>query len=63
MIIVEKEVNLESLTCTFIPEVFRDRTWTPLFTGFGNVCDPLVGEFLSNAIEEGDHLNCWVRGT
>jgi len=58
MIIVQREVNLESLSCTFILEVFRDRTWTPLLTGFGNVCDPLVREFFLNAIEEVDHLNC-----
>lgn len=28
MIIGEGEVNLESLSHTFIPKVFKDRTWT-----------------------------------
>ena len=63
MIIGEREVNLESLSHTFIPEVFRDRTWTSLLTIFGNVCDPQVREFFSNAIVEEDHLNYCVRGT
>ena len=63
MIIVEREVNLESLSYTFIPEVFRDRVWGPFLTGFGIVCDPLIREFFSNAIMEGDQLNCWIRGT
>lgn len=58
MIIVEREVNLESLSHTFIPKVFRDRTWGPLLTGFRIVCDPLIWEFFSIAIVEGDHLNC-----
>ena len=63
MIIVEREVNLESLSYTFIPEVFRDRVWGPFLTGFGIVYDPLIREFFSNAIMEGDQLNCWIRGT
>lgn len=62
MIIVEREVNLESLSATFISEVFRDRTWTPLLTGSTKVCDPLVQKFFLNAFEEEDHLNCWVLG-
>lgn len=50
VIIVERELNLESLSHSFIPEVFRDRTWTPLLTGFGNVCNPIVRDFFSNEI-------------
>ena len=50
MIIVEREVNLESLSHTSIPDVFRERTWTPILTGFGDVCEPLVWEFFSNAV-------------
>lgn len=50
MIIVEREVNLESLSHTFIPEMFKERTWTPILTGFGDVCEPLVREFLNAAV-------------
>ena len=50
MIIVEREVNLESLSYTFILEVFRERTWTLILTGFGDVSEPLVWEFFSNAV-------------
>ena len=57
VIIVEREVNLESLSYTFILEVFGDKVWGPFLIGFGIVCDSLIQEFLSNAIMEGDHLN------
>ena len=62
MIIVEREVNLDSLSQTFIPEVFRDWTWTKFLDGLTKVWDPIIQEFFSNVIVEGEHLNCWVRG-
>ena len=63
MFIVEREVNLESLSHTFILEVFRERTWTPLLIGFGDVCEPLVQEFFSNAVVNACLIDYWVRGT
>ena len=62
MIIVEREVDLGFLENTFIPNMFRDRTWAPLLTGTVEVHDILNWEFFSDAFKEGDHLNCWVRG-
>ena len=62
MIIVEREVDLGFLENTFIPNMFRDRTWAPLLTGTVEVHDILIWEFFSDAFKEGDHLNCWVRG-
>lgn len=47
---MEREVNLESLSHSFIPKVIRDRTWTPLLIGFGNVCNPIVRDFFLNEI-------------
>ncbi|KAK9993898.1 hypothetical protein SO802_023601 [Lithocarpus litseifolius] len=62
VIIVEREVDFGSLANTFIPDVFRDRTWAPLLTGIVEVHDILVREFFLNAFKEGDHLNYWVKG-
>ena len=62
IIIVEREVDLPSLKGTFIPNMFRDHTWAPLLTGSLDVHHILVWKFFSNAIVEGNHLNCWVRG-
>lgn len=45
VIIVERKVNLESLSQTFILEVFRDRTWTKLLTGLERVWEPVILEF------------------
>ena len=62
VIIVEREVDLGSLENSFIPNVFRDCTWASLLTGAVEVHNILIQEFFSNAFEEGDHLNCWVKG-
>lgn len=62
VIIVERQVDLRSLTNTLIPEVFKDLTWTPILIATVEVHDTSVREFFSNAFEEGDHLNYWVRG-
>ena len=38
----EREVNLEALSNTFILDVFKDHSWTPLLTGFTKVYDTLI---------------------
>ena len=53
---------MHQLSQTFIPAVFRTRGWSPLLLGFGNVCESLMGEFVSNTIAHDGHLDCWVRG-
>ena len=58
VIIVEREVDLESLENTFIPNVFRDHIWAPLLTSLVEVHDILIWELFSNALIKGDHLNC-----
>ena len=55
-------MDLRSLEDTFIPDVLKDYTWVPLLIGLVDVHHILVWEFFLNAIVEGDHLNCWVRG-
>ena len=42
VIIVEREVNLDSLSQSFILEVFKDRTWTKLLNRSTNVWDPVI---------------------
>ena len=53
---------MESLKDTFIPKVFKERTWTKLLNPMGDVFEDIIGEFFANAIVEGDHINCWLRG-
>ena len=60
-IIVERVVQLESLEGTFIPEIFKERTWTELLNPSGVVYSEIISEFFSNAIAKEDHINCWVR--
>ena len=60
-IIMERVVKLETLEDTFIPEVFKERTWTKLLNPIGVVYLEIIREFFSNAIVEGDHIDCWVR--
>ena len=60
-IIMERVVQLETLEDTFIPEVFKERTWTKLLNPVGVVYLEIIREFFSNAIVEGDHIDCWVR--
>ena len=63
MIIVEMEVNLESLSYTFILKVFRDRTWTSSSHEIWECARSSSLDSFLNATVEGDRLNCWVRGT
>ena len=56
-IIMERVVQLETLEDTFIPEVFKERTWTIREFFYSKI----IREFFSNATMEGDHINCWVR--
>ena len=60
-IIMERVVKLETLEDTFIPEVFKERTWTKLLNLVGVVYSEIIREFFSNATVEGDHINYWVR--
>ena len=60
-IVMERVVQLESIEDTFIPEVFKERTWTKLLNPVGVVYLEIIKEFFSNATVEGDTINCWVR--
>ena len=60
-IIMEMVVHLESLEGTFIPEVFKERTWTKLLNPVEVVYSEIIREFFSNAAIDGDHIECWVR--
>ena len=62
LIVLERSVDLESLKDTFIPEVFKERMWTKLLNPMGDVFGDIIHEFFANAIVEGDHINCWLRG-
>ena len=59
-IILERVVELETLENTFIPEVFKERTWTKLLNPVGNVYAEVIRVFY-NAVVEGDHIGCWLR--
>ena len=59
-IIMERVVQLESLEGTFIPEVFKERTWTKLLNPVGVVYSEIIKEFFSNAVVNGDRIECWV---
>ncbi|XP_030971750.1 uncharacterized protein LOC115991907 isoform X2 [Quercus lobata] len=57
-IIMERVVKLDTLKDTFIPEVFKERTWTKLLNPVGVVYSKIIKEFFSNASVEGDHIDC-----
>ncbi|XP_030936883.1 uncharacterized protein LOC115962136 [Quercus lobata] len=61
-IVLERRVDIESLKDTFIPKVFKERTWSKLLNPMGDVYDCIIREFFANAFLECDHINCWVRG-
>ena len=56
-IIMERVVQMESLEEAFIPEVFKDRTWTKLLNPSGVVYSEIFKEFFSNANVEENHIN------
>ena len=60
-IIMEKVVQMESLKNTFIPEVFKVRTWTKLLNPNGVVYSEIIKEFFSNASVDENHIDCWIR--
>ena len=60
-IIMERVVHLESLEGTFIPEVFKEKTWTKLLNPVEVVYSEIIREFFFNAIVDGDRIECWVR--
>ena len=49
---------MESLEDTFIPEVFKDRTWTKLLNPSGVVYSEIIKEFFSNASVDENHIDC-----
>ena len=61
-IVLERAKDLESLEGTFISDVFRERTLTKLLNSVGDMFENIIREFFANAIVEGDHINCWLRG-
>ena len=61
-IVLERSIDLESLKDTFILEVFKERTWTKLLNPMSDVFEDIIREFFANAIMEGDHISCWLRG-
>ena len=60
-IIMERVVHLESLEGTFIPEVFKERTWTKLLNPVEVVYSEIIREFFSNATIDENRIECWVR--
>ena len=60
-IIMENVVQLDTVEDTFIPNVFKESTWTKLLTSTGNMYLEIIKEFFFNASVDGDHINCWVR--
>ena len=59
--IMEKVVRMETLENTFIPEVFKERTWIKLLNPSRNVFSEIIREFFANALVERERINCWVR--
>ena len=57
-IIMERVVQLESLEGTFIPEVFKKRTWTKLLNPDGVAYSKIIKEFFSNTSVDGDRIEC-----
>ena len=57
-IIMERVVHLESLEGTFIPKVFKERTWTKLLNSVEVVYSEIIREFFSNAVVDGDCIEC-----
>ena len=60
-IIMERVVKLETLEDTFIPKVFKERTWTKLLNPVRVVCLEIIREFFSNTSVERDRIDSWVR--
>ena len=52
---------MESLKDTFIPEVFKERTWTKLLNPVRVVYSEIINVFFTNAAVDGDRIECWVR--
>ena len=58
---MERVVKLDTLEDTYIPEVFKERTWMKLLNPSGVVHLEIIKEFFLNATMDGDHIKCWVR--
>ena len=55
-------IIMETLENIFILEVFKERTWTKLLNPVGNLHADIIKEFFANSFEEGECINCWLRG-
>ena len=62
LVIMERVIAIETLENTFISDVFKERTWTKLLNPVGNVYAEVIRVFYTNAVMEGDHIGCWLRG-
>ena len=60
--IVKRVVKSNTLTTTFVPQIFESRDWAALFGNFEDPMDELVKECYSNISDLGVELICWVRG-
>ena len=59
---MERVVQFDILSTTFVPRIFEARDWVDLFENFEDPVDEFVKEFYSNAKYTGVELKCWVRG-
>ena len=58
---MERVIRMETLENTFIPEVFKERTWIKLLNPSGDVFSKIIREFFANSLMEVERINCWVR--
>ena len=57
-IVVERNVQFDTMGSTFIPKIFADKDWAILFGNFEDPIDELVKEFYLNASFIGVELKC-----
>ena len=50
-------MKLDTLEDTFLPKVFKERTWTKLLNLVGVVYSETIKEFFLNASVEGDRID------
>lgn len=60
--LVERVVKLETLGSTFIPIIFANKDWAPLFWMFDEPIEELIKEFYSNTWFTRVELKSYVRG-
>ena len=55
---MERVVQFDTLSTTFVPRIFEARDWADLFRNFEDPVDELVKEFYSNARYTRVELKC-----